>query len=181
MHRDCTDLSQIGERCQWTWSPIPNQEAMSNWQPLSKEKFIFFNGVSLNIQTNIYLMTDPMPSCRLPTQNTFSGMVSWEGFFFCLIMTYLDFYLIFLYHGSFAYMLWFQILCFYEFFCVWVVYNFSACFLKQGREERRCWVGWVERTEEMREKKSWPEYVVWRKIIYFQLKNKNKAVKNKIK
>lgn len=35
----------------WTQACVPNQEAISSWQLLAKEKLVFSNRVSLGIQT----------------------------------------------------------------------------------------------------------------------------------
>lgn len=45
-------------RGNWMRAPTPNQKAISNRHPLAKEKFVFFNGVSLGIITTLKGRTD---------------------------------------------------------------------------------------------------------------------------
>lgn len=55
----------------WTQAPIPNQEAVSHPQLITKKNLIITNGVSLDTQT--VLEGGHVPSSRWPPQNKLSG------------------------------------------------------------------------------------------------------------
>lgn len=55
----------------WTWASIPEQEAITNWSLLTKEKWVSSNGVSHWI-FKTHLSIDPIPCSRWLTQNELS-------------------------------------------------------------------------------------------------------------
>lgn len=77
------------------------------WTTPHKEKLVFSTGVPLGVQTKLKDMT--VPSSRWPTEHKIKAMIFLEGFFLlviCLVIFFLP-------CRSFAYGLWFPMLCFY--------------------------------------------------------------------
>lgn len=128
----CPGLTQLQtrwhpstEKGKWTCAPLPNQEAVSSWQPPAKEKLIFSSGVSA------YKKAGPRPSRGRPTQNelgaNFGGVLSHTALSrhcFTFLISWL--YVI-------VSRLYFYVLCVYTCMCVWFscffFVSFSHCLL----------------------------------------------------
>lgn len=123
----CTGLTQLQtrwhpstEKGKWTCAPLPNQEAISSWQPPAKEKLIFSSGVSA------YKKAGPRPSRGRPTQNelgaNFGGVLSHTALSrhcFTFLISWL--YII-------VSRFYFYVLCVYTCMCVCVILMFFLCF-----------------------------------------------------
>lgn len=144
MHRTCTGPST--EMGKWTWAPTPNQEAISNWQWLTKENYLF-EGVSLGTQTT--LKAGPMPitggHTTLSLQHSQKFIFVSLGFVWAFRLTGL----LIIYCGPQCHVLWPSCVCcvsmcmcfsfcffgFCLFFCFFYSFGFLfACFLKREKE-----------------------------------------------
>lgn len=79
---------------EWTWTPIPNWEALSSWQCLTKEKL-----VSLMESRWVYrsqVRAGPIPSRRCPIQDELNAIFvlycfAWTFLVFCLYIMFSEF------------------------------------------------------------------------------------------
>lgn len=152
LHRSKTNGSQC-----WEGTKL---EATSNRQPLSKEKFVFSNGISLNIQTT--LKGCPVTNSRRPRQIELND-IFWKSFghnAFLLFLTLLVCCL-FIVVSDFVFFvgfMWTHVwgsMCFscFFFFCFlllcFILVCLLACLFSKDRGRKKAWSwmsGEVERT-----------------------------------
>lgn len=139
--------SKIGfstKRKKWSWCPILNQETVSSWQLLAKEKLVLSNGVHWIIK---YPQGEtPCPAVK--GQHKTKSLVLLENFLFHVALFRYRYFtgLLPVYYVSYFVLLWFFFSCVCVpcvtllFIYLLFIYIFFACLFSKEKE-RRCSVG----------------------------------------